>query len=200
MLAEGAALTLRQDEEALRAAYYRLLSRLLAAPPDQAVLDLAAGLQGDDTPFGHALGALGRLAARATPAAARDEYFALFIGIGRGELLPYGSYYLSGFLHERPLARLRQDMARLGIARAEEVKEPVDHIAALCEMLAGLIEGSFGAPSDLATQQRFFDAHLAWAKLFFADLEAARAAVLYAPVGTLGRIFMEIETEAFALE
>jgi TorA maturation chaperone TorD len=201
MLTEGVAHSLPTDEEALRAVQYRLLSRFLAAPPDQGLLDLAAGWQADDTAYGQALGALAKLASRTTPTEARDEYFNLFIGIGRGELLPYASYYLSGFLNEKPLARLRQDMARLGIARAEDVKEPEDHIAALCEMMAGLIEGAFGEPAHLATQRRFFDTHLApWAERFFADLEASPSAVLYAPVGTLGRIFLEIETEAFALE
>ena len=91
-------------------------------------------------------------------------------------------------------------MARLGIARADHVKEPEDHIAALCEMMAGLIEGSFGEPAPLGAQRRFFDGHLAaWAPQFFADLESARAAVLYAPVGTVGQAFMAIEATAFTM-
>ncbi len=187
-------------EDALRAQLYRLLARLLAAPADQTLLDLAAGLAGDETPLGQAIGALARAAARATPAATVEEYFDLFIGIGRGELVPYASYYRTGFLNEKPLARLRGDMAELGIARAAEVKEPEDHIAAICEMMAGLIEGSFGAASGLAVQRRFFEHHVApWAARFFADLETARAARLYAPVGTIGSAFMTIETTAFAM-
>jgi TorA maturation chaperone TorD len=91
-------------------------------------------------------------------------------------------------------------MARLGIARADDVKEPEDHIAALCEMMAGLIEGSFGDPAPLDTQRRFFDGHIAaWAPQFFADLEGARAAALYAPVGTIGQTFMAIEATAFTM-
>jgi TorA maturation chaperone TorD len=187
-------------EEALRAQLYRLLARFLAAPADQPLLDLAAGLEGDDTPLGGGLRRLARAAPRATPAAVTEEYFDLFIGIGRGELVPYASFYLTGFLNEKPLAKLRGDMAELGIARATEVKEPEDHIGALCEMMAGLIEGSFGAPAGLAGQRRFFERHVApWAARFFADLETARAAVLYAPVGTIGRAFMTIETTAFAM-
>ena len=69
------------------------------------------------------------------------------IGVGRGELVPFGSYYLAGFLHEKPLAKLREDMELLGIGRAEGVPESEDHIAALCDMMAGLITGSFGAPA-----------------------------------------------------
>lgn len=188
------------EEEHLRAAQYRLLARLLAWEADESVLRHASGFTGDDSPLGAALNALARVATRTTPAAVKAEYFELFIGIARGELLPYASYYLTGFLNEKPLARLRQDMAELGIARAEEVKEPEDHIAAICEMMAGLISGSFDAPADLETQRTFFDRHLAlWAETFFADLEGARAAVLYAPVGTVGRVFMEIERTAFEM-
>ena len=156
----GVAVAIDPEDEQ-RGQLYRLLARLLAAPPDQALLDVAAGLTGDDTPLGRGLAALAVRAAQATPAAAADEYGDLFIGIGRGELVPYASYYLTGFLNEKPLARLRGEMARLGIARADHVKEPEDHIAALCEMMAGLIDGSFGEPAPLATQRRFFDGHLA---------------------------------------
>lgn len=188
-------------EDLLRARQYRLLARFLARPPDETLLQLAAGFEPDDTDLGRALGALAKVAARATIRAAADEYFDLFIGIGRGELVPYASYYRTGFLYERPLARLRADMMRLGIARAQEVKEPEDHVAALCEMMAGLIEGDFGEPLGLAAQRAFFDAHLApWAGRFFADLGAAKAAVLYAPVGAIGRVFMDIEATAFGME
>lgn len=189
------------EEDQLRAQLYGCLARLLAVPPDAELLKLAAGLQGDDTPMGRALDALARIAATVSPAAAEQEYNDLFIGIGRGELIPYGSYYLTGFLNEKPLAKLRQDMARLGIARASDVKEPEDHIGTLCEIMAGLIADGFGGPPDLAEQKRFFDVHLApWAGRFFADLEAAEHAVLYAPVGTIGRLFMEIEADAFEMQ
>jgi TorA maturation chaperone TorD len=195
----GVAATL-DSEDVLRAQVYRLLARLLAAPPDQALLDVAADLKGDETALGQGFRRLAAEAARATPAAATEEYFDLFIGIGRGELVPYASYYLTGFLNEKPLARLRGEMAELGIARVAEVKEPEDHIAALCEMMAGLIEGIFGAPAALSAQRRFFERHLApWAAQFFTDLETAQAAMLYAPVGAVGRAFMAIETTAFAM-
>jgi TorA maturation chaperone TorD len=187
-------------EERLRAHQYQVLARFLAAPPDTGLLDSAAHFEGDESELGRALAELAVRAGQMTAEAASDEYHALFIGIGRGELVPYASYYLTGFLNEMPLAKLRRDMARLGIARAESVKEPEDHIAALCEMMAGLITGAFGAPLDLAAQQAFFDRHLAsWAPVFFADLEKARSAWLYVPVGTLGRVFMGIEKTAFMM-
>jgi TorA maturation chaperone TorD len=188
-------------EERLRAHQYQLLARLLAKPPERNLLELACGLAGDDTEFGRALAELAERARQATPESASQEYHQLFIGIGRGELVPYASYYLTGFLNEKPLSKLRGDMARLGIARAETVKEPEDHVAALCEMMAGLITGAFGTPLRLAEQRAFFDRHLAsWAPVFFDDLEKAKSACLYAPVGTLGRVFMDIEKTAFMME
>ncbi|MBV8089725.1 MAG: molecular chaperone TorD family protein, partial [Alphaproteobacteria bacterium] len=126
------------------------------------------------------------------------EYFDLFIGVGRGELLPYGSYYLTGFLHERPLARLRADLVRLGIERVDGRGEPEDHAAILCEIMAGLVVGEFAAPTQ--RQHQFFEQHLApWMARFFADLEAAPRAKFYCPVGAIGRLFIDIETAAFAL-
>jgi TorA maturation chaperone TorD len=201
MLAAEASTDEILPEERLRAHQYQLFARFLAAPAEAALLRLASGFAGDDTEYGRALAKLAERAGRTTPEEASREYHALFIGIGCGELIPYGSYYRTGFLNEKPLARLRGDMARLGIARTETAKEPEDHIGALCEMMAGLITGAFGAPRDLATQRAFFDRHVApWAPLFFEDLEKARSAWLYAPVGTLGRVFMAIEKSAFMME
>ena len=188
------------EEESLRAQCYRLLAASLVAPPEQEALERLSGLEGDEGALGQALTALGRAAHGVSPTTIAEEYHELFIGVGRGELLPYGSYYLVGFLFEKPLARLRQDMARLGIARVDGVPEPEDHIASLCEMMAGLIEGGFGAPADQATQREFFDANIgSWAGQFFADLEAAKSARFYIPVGAVGRVFMEIEATAFEM-
>jgi TorA maturation chaperone TorD/DNA-binding transcriptional regulator YdaS (Cro superfamily) len=188
------------EEDRLRTQCYMLLAQTLARPPSAAVLAALAKLDGDSSPLGTAFGALARAAAEATPAALEDEYHRLFIGLGRGELLPYGSYYLTGFLYERPLARLRDDMAKFGIARAADVAEPEDHIAALCEMMAGLITGAFGAPASLTEQQQFFADHVGpWAGRFFRDLERAESATFYRPVGTIGGLFMSIEAESFAM-
>lgn len=184
------------DEDALRGCVYRLLARLLAAPPDEAALEVARGLEGDGSSFGEALGTLARVAAATSPAAASTEYHALFIGLGRGELVPYASYYRTGFLNDRPLAAVRGDLARLGLARAVGSHEPEDHVASLCDVMAELAGGGVG----LGEQQAFFDRHLApFAGRFFADLERARSSRLYAPVGTVGRLFMEIEAASFAM-
>ena len=186
------------EEDRLRARCYWLLARLLSAAPDQKLLDLVGGLEGDDSALGRAIEAASAAARASHPAAVEEEFFNLFIGIGQGELVPYGSYYLTGFLHEKPLASLRQDMGRLGIARAEGVVQPEDNIASLCEMMAGLIMGEFGAPADLGTQKEFFDKHIGcWAPRFFEDLEAARNAAFFMPIGSIGRCFMAVESEGF---
>ena len=188
------------EEDRLRAHWYALLARLLSVSPDQGVLQFMRGLRGDETTLGQGVKALSAAARGATAAQAEQEFFDLFIGVGRGELLPYASYYLTGFLNEKPLANLRADMAVLGIARVGQVKEPEDHIASLCEIMAGMITGAFGAPVDLAGQQAFFARHIGkWAPRFFEDLEAAPSAALYMPVGTIGKEFMAIESQAFAM-
>ena len=186
------------EVDAARAAEYGLLAGLLARAPDAALLDRLAGLRADASPLGLAHAALAEAAARTSADRLQREYFDLFIGLGRGELLPYGSYYLTGFLHERPLARLREDLKGLGIERAEGNIEPEDHAAILCEIMAGLINGRL--PAGQGTDRDVFEKHLApWIGRMFADLERADAAEFYRAVGTLGSVFIEIEKEAFAL-
>ncbi|GAB4385215.1 TorD/DmsD family molecular chaperone [Albidovulum sp.] len=199
MTGNAAAVTIAEEDRA-RADLYDFLAAILARPPEAALLERIAALQGDATPIGAAIGTLAGLAARTRPAAAEAEFNALFVGIGRGELVPYASYYLTGFLNEKPLAQLRRDMERHRISRVRGVHEPEDGIASLMEMMAGLIDGRFAGPAGLEAQRTFFNRHIApWAAHFFADLEGAQASVLYAAVGTLGRTFMEVETEAFRL-
>lgn len=188
------------DEDKARAQVYALLGRLLTAAPDKALLAQVSSFTGDETELGQALRALAATARKLDARRLGEEYQDLFIGVARGELMPYASYYLTGFLHGKPLAALRGDMTKLGIARNAGVAEPEDHIGSLCEMMAGLITGAFDAPADLATQRRFFNAHIAaWAPRFFTDLEAAKHAVFYMPVARLGRLFIDIEIQAFAL-
>lgn len=189
------------SEDRLRADLYNYLGLMLAGPPDQMLLDQTQGLSGDDeTEIGKAISALARVAKATSPKKVESEFNALFIGLGRGELLPYASYYLTGFLNEKPLATLRNDMAARGITRAQNVYEPEDNIASLMEMMGGMIVGRFGSPATLDDQKTFFNKHIApWAGHFFSDLEAAKNSVLYASLGTLGRAFMEIEREAFRM-
>lgn len=189
------------EEDVLRARFYGLLARLLAKPMSAETFAIVRALKGDDSELGRALDALATLAGKTTLAAAEDEYTALFYGMGAGgEFTPCASYYLTGMIYEKPLANLRADLARLGVAAAPDLGEPEDHIAFLCEVMHGLITGAFGGAADLATQRDFFKAHIApWAGRFFADLEGSKAAVLYMAVGTIGRLFMAIEDEVFAM-
>lgn len=184
--------------DAARAQEYALLAALLASPPDAALLERIARLRGDGTQLGAAHATLAEAAKDADAEEVGREFFDLFVGVGRGELLPYGSYYLTGFLNERPLARLRDDLQALGIERADGQSEPEDHAAALCEIMAGLAGGRFAVSAE--AQQRFFERHLApWIGRFFADLEIADASNFYRSVGSIGRIFIGIEVEAFTL-
>jgi TorA maturation chaperone TorD len=186
--------------DSARAGVYTLLAQLLAKPPTRALLAELAALRAADTELGQALGHLAALAGGTSPQAAEREHNALFIGVDRGELVPYASFYLTGFLSDRPLARLRQDMAALGVERQPGVPEPEDHIATICEIMAGLITGQLAASGE-AAQQRFFQRHLApWAGRFFADLERAQAARFYRPVGAIGRLFVEVEADSCADE
>lgn len=188
------------EEDLLRANIYSLLARLLVRPPGAATLTMVAELEGDQTEMGRALSTLAATASGSMPEAVEEEYQALFIGVLGSEINPYGSFYQTGFLFDQPLANLRIDMGKLGIARAQDVVEPEDHIAALCEMMCGLITGAFGEPADLAAQQKFFDSHIApWAQHFFEDLEQAQLAAFYMPVGTVGKLFVEIESQAFQM-
>jgi TorA maturation chaperone TorD len=182
-----------------RSDQYALLASLLLRTPDTDLLMRLSGLQGTATPLGLAHIALGQAAASASADMVKREYSELFIGVGRGELLPYASYYLTGFLNERPLARLRGDMARLGLERAEGHNEPEDHLGTLCEIMSGLAGGRFETSAD--NEAAFFARHIEpWAGRFFADLEKAKAASFYRAVGAMGRMFIDIEAEGFAME
>jgi TorA maturation chaperone TorD len=188
------------EEDRLRADLYDFLAAILARPPDKSLLTRTAMLEGDASPLGDAIGSLARVAGATSVKAAEREFNALFIGLGRGELMPYASFYLTGFLNEKPLAELRKDMIQQCISRNENVFEPEDNIAALMEMMAGLIMGRFAAPASLQVQKTFWNKHVGpWAEYFYSDLEAAKNSVLYASVGTIGRVFMTIERDAFRL-
>jgi len=183
-----------EPEDRLRADTYRVLGRLLAAPPDAETLALfaEAPVSNDDNLLAVAWRMLAMSAERATPADVADEYQTLFIGLGRGELVPFGSWYLTGFLMEQPLARLRIDMQKLGFERQENVSEPEDHAAALCEIMALLADE--GGPGSLESQAAFFDAHIGpWMPRFFRDMQETPSARFYRAVGQLGEQFINTD-------
>ncbi len=193
-----AALQALDEIDEARARECELVGALLWRAPTAETLAALRDLQGDASPLGMAHLALAEAADAATPESLRDEFFELFIGVGRGELLPYASYYLTGFLHERPLALVRGDMGLLGLARDERAGEPEDHIAVLLDIMARLIRGEVAAEGIDA--DRFFARHIeSWGERFFADLEVAKAATFYKAVGRLGSLFLSIETQAARL-
>ncbi len=184
------------SEDELRAATYSILGTLLATPPRDSLLALltTCGAENDnETLLTAAWRMLAAAARRASPATVADEYQTLFIGLGRGELVPFGSWYLTGYLMEQPLAQLRRDLARLGFERQEGVTEPEDHAAALCETMA--LMGAGDQRCTLEQQGAFFDAHLRpWMARFFRDMQKAASARFYRAVGQLGEQFIDVET------
>ena len=188
------------EEQQYRAGAYGLLAALLRSPPEQALLDhvaeLAAIEQTSDE-LSLAISMLGLAAKDSLPDAIDAEFHALFIGLGRGELVPFGSWYLTGFLMEKPLAVLRDDLAMLGFERLSDTHEPEDHVAALSEVMAMLISDG----QDLSRQADFFDAHIApWVERFFTDLSTAKTAVFYRAVGRFGIAFVEFERNYLSMK
>jgi TorA maturation chaperone TorD len=194
--ARGSHRDLVDELDHARAREYALLATLLARGPSGELIGRLAALQGDATPLGMAHAALAEAARGSSEAGAAREYFDLFVGLGQGQILPYASQYLTGSLYGRPLVELREAFQLLGIERVNP-SEPEDHISTLCETMAGLVGGAISGPDGC--DRDFFAKHLAtWARRFFADLERASPAGFYASVGSLGRAFMEIETEAYS--
>jgi TorA maturation chaperone TorD len=191
-------------DEVLRGRTYALLGNLLAGPPEPVLLDLLRGIAADTDAESGLARAFADLRAAAKAAGSQvllaQEYHVLFIGLGRGELLPYASWYLTGYLMEAPLARLRADLARLGFERQDAVREPEDHAAALCEVMALLAGGGEEPAVPFAEQQSFFRSHLeGWLPAFFKDLEGAGSARFYRAVGGLGGRFMDFEQGYFSM-
>lgn len=179
---------------------YAFLALVLYGPPGDRAKDIATGMAESDTPLGQAFKAFLGAHQAANPSDTAAEYHNLFIGVGRGELVPFKSYYLTGFLNEKPLADLRNDLAELGFERAEGVKEPEDHIAALCDVMAAMVTGTSGGEFTIYEQEKFYSTHLdGWAATFFADLAAAKTAGLYQHVARIGEEFMRIEKDAFGM-
>ena len=189
------------EEETVRSDMYQFLAGILQREPSEELIKSYNTLEGDETPVGKAFGVLANLAKKIPVSEIRSEYHNLFIGVGRGELLPYGSFYITGFLHDKPLAELRRDLNAMGIQREDAFKEPEDHIACLSEVMSGLITGTYGKVFSVAEQRNFYRKHIQpWAEHFFTDLEGANTAIFYSPVGTIGKLFMKIEEEAFEMD
>lgn len=191
---------LQVPEQQYRAGAYALLGALLRDVPSAETLAHAASLSehnSDKDELGIAMSLLGLAAKHSDLASVDDEYHDLFIGLGRGEVVPYGSWYLTGFLMEKPLGLLRDDLLRLGYQRDPSVKEPEDHIAALCEVMAMMVQEG----RETHTQLEFFSQHmLKWLGRFFEDLSNADSASFYQAVARFGAAFIQFEKQYFGLE
>ncbi len=191
-----------RTDDAARAYTWSLLARLLSRPPDEALLTQLARIEVPDATADTALGrcwqTLGKAAAGAPVSDLDDEFHTLFIGVARGELVPYGSWYMTGFLMDKPLVSLREDLAGLGIQRRDGNKEPEDHAAALCETMALLAEPE--EPASMEIQRRFFERHVGvWMEILFRDMQQARSADFYRAVGALGEAFIKLEATYLAM-
>lgn len=193
---------LGDQEQLLRASVYELIGRLLAREPSEATIQSLRDIGKVDTGQGQiAMGwQLMKQAAQKTGLhAIHEEYFSLLIGVGRGELVPFGSWYMTGFLMEKPVAVLRADLDRLGIERTTGVAESEDHVAALCDAMALIIRHSDEIP--LATQQAFYNDHLApWVQRFFSDMQTARSAHFYRSVGFFCESFFDFEQQLLQMQ
>lgn len=200
MEADTSANGLISDEDVLRAQFYGLLSRLLMGKPDEAILNDLRTLAGDDTDIGAALGQIGECARVKPVQDIHDEYGELFHGYGAGgELIPNASFYMTGFVYDKPLTALRTTMAGLGVERVADYHEPEDSMSFVLELMHGLIAGTYGS-GDLEEQKSFFEQHIApWGFRFFEDLEQADSADFYRPVGRLGQVFLGVERDAFGM-
>jgi len=189
------------DDIQFRAGYYYMLSRFLSEPPTSGTLSAVASYGSstaqipENNKFLAALNALAQSAAEQSDLEQLDdEFHDLFIGVGRGELVPYGSWYITGMLMDKPLSDLRQDLKALGIERDEHHREPEDHAAALFDVMGILIESGNAYP--FKAQQTFFGRHMKpWVRRFFKDITAARKAKFYRKVGEFGVEFINFETE-----
>lgn len=190
------------NEETARADLYGLLAGLWFAPPNAdllqqfgpAVTQAPASGSFLQPPWEQLVAAM----RSTTIEAAAQEHAALFLGLGRPEVYLYASFYLAGFLNERPLVQLRDDLKALGLARDPSMSETEDHVAYLFEVMRHLIAGDDAALGNLEQQRRFYRRHLQpWVEKLCDAVDAHPRSAVYRSVAALTRAFMQVETQAF---
>lgn len=191
-----------QGEETARADLYGLLATLFYAPPSSALLEtLASSQTSGEGVLGAAWTILVEVARGSASETLREEYEQLFIGVGKPEIMLYGSYYLSGFLMEKPLAALRTDLAQMGLQRADSITESEDHIASLCEVMRYLIASDDVLQANVLSQKKFFGSHMqAWILNLCDAIASHPNAKFYAALAELSKVFFEVEMQAFDME
>ncbi|CAK6715445.1 molecular chaperone [Vibrio harveyi] len=188
--------TQREQEQTLRTEIYLVLSALFRSAPSEEMIEFLTSLEVEpsESAMQKAWIALQQAAKDSNREALEDEYQDLFIGIGRGEVMPFGSWHMTGAMMEKPLAEIRHDLELLGFERDENVKEPEDHIAALCEVMSMLT----GEEEDL--QQAVFNKHIVpWFNSFTQQLENAESANFYKPAAQLCEAFLTLEQVRFSV-
>ena len=190
------------DEETARAEIYGLLAQLFYAPPAPELLAQIRVAATEAPAAGAFLEEPWRELVAVTremgDKAISDEYTALFGGVGKPEVYLFGSHFLSGFLNEKPLARLRTDLIRLGLERDEAMSETEDHIAYLCEVMRYLIAGDDVAVSNLTNQKAFFGDHLMpWATSMCDAIIAHPRARFNARLAAFAAAFINVESQGF---
>ncbi|WP_104041434.1 TorD/DmsD family molecular chaperone [Vibrio hyugaensis] len=188
--------TQREQEQTLRTEIYLVLSALFRSAPSEEMIEFLTSLEVEpsESAMQKAWIALQQAAKDSNREVLEDEYQDLFIGIGRGEVMPFGSWHMTGAMMEKPLAEIRHDLELLGFERDENVKEPEDHIAALCEVMSMLT----GEEEDL--QQAVFNKHIApWFSSFTQQLENAQSASFYKPAAQLCEAFLTLEQVRFSV-
>ena len=191
------------QEDVARADMYALIARLFYAPDAQLLKAIADAdeiiPENDNASLAHAWRALTAAAAVCDSDAVKEEYENIFIGVGKPDVMLFGSYYLAGFMMEKPLAQLREDLAKLGLARNDSIPEPEDHISALCDVMRYLITGDENREvASIEEQKRFFSHHLqTWHERFCEAVLNAEGANFYKHVTRFVKAFFEIEAESF---
>ena len=190
------------DEETARSELYGLLALVFYAPPTTELIANLRAAATDAPAAGAFLEEPWRLlvgaARELTDEAIRNEYNTLFGGMGKPEVYLYGSHFLSGFLNEKPLAKLRTDLASLGLARDDSMSETEDHVAYLCEVMRYLIASDDVAVANLTRQREFFATHIQpWVNTLCDNLEGHPRARFYGALGGLTRAFMAVEAQGF---
>ena len=191
------------EEDRGRADLYALLARLFYAGPDRALLDSLVGHEdlfgADDVPLGRAWRALARAASDADPQTLTLEYDSLFVGVGKAQVTPYCSHYLTPTGRERIVVALRDELRQLGLARAGGSNEPEDHVAVLCEVMRHLV--SLGSDDQaIGRQKQFFMRYICAAYIQLTDEILGTAATqFYKDVARVMRVFFDVESQSFEM-
>jgi len=176
---------------------YVLLAALLNGPPARKFISLIRNIQWDEDipePVQQQLASLKQACSTCTEEEIAAEFHRLFVGLGRGELVPYASWYREKTIQSAPLAAIRNDLSQLGIVRQADTHESEDHAGALCEIMALVSQEENDIPHN--DQANFFNNHIGpWMPDFFRDVQAARNVVFYRAVGALGSCFLQAEDE-----